>query len=113
MSSKISIWKAERGELRPAGFHYAGYTASCAATLGNYALLGDACRGLQLVAWSKEKKCFEARSQRRDAASAFACEMTLDEAGPHAANGLTNSEIHFVNLSQFVSGGPAPRRRTS
>eukprot|EP00962_Isochrysis_galbana_P037406 scaffold13059_cov81-Isochrysis_galbana.AAC.1 len=46
--------------------------------MGNYALLGDALRGLHLIAWNQKKKCFEARSQRIDARAAFACEMLLE-----------------------------------
>jgi cleavage and polyadenylation specificity factor subunit 1 len=46
--------------------------------MGNYALLGDALRGLHLIAWNQKKKCFEARSQRLDARAAFACEMLLE-----------------------------------
>lgn len=40
-----------------------------------HAQLADLLSGLHLVAWSKERKCFEARSQRLDARGAFACEM--------------------------------------
>jgi len=95
VGQKLCIWSNRAGELRPAGFHYAGFTASCMSTMSNYALVGDTLRGLHLVAWNAKKKCFEARSHRLDARAGFACELLLD----------TSFSLGGLSIGPKASGG--------
>lgn len=83
IGSRLMMFGYRDGSLTPSGFLVCGFLVATLAVMRHYVLVGDLHQGLHFVQWRAERKTFALLSRHPGAASAYACELMLDEPSLH------------------------------